>query len=136
MLYYFGREVLLPSIEGNRTSLRKPRNLLWEVQILSAESQGTTPAVFSFFPSEVEELRPSPSAFSLRKWRNFSRRLQLLPFGSAGTSPVASSFFASEVEEVGGLAAGSQMLKRKEKCLSLRILIDEGAFRRPAFYKD
>ena len=42
----------------------------------------------------------------------------------------------SEVEEVGGLTAGSQMLKRKEKCLSLRILIDEGAFRRPAFYKD
>ena len=92
MLYYFGREVLLPSIEGNRTSLRKPRNLLWEVQILSAESQGTSPAVFSFF--------------------------------------------ASEVEVVGGLTAGSQMLKRKEKCLSLRILIDEGAFRRPAVHKD
>ena len=92
MLYYFGKEVLLPSIEGNRTSLREPRNLLWEVQILSVESQGTSPAVFGFF--------------------------------------------ASEVEEVGGLAAGSQMLKRKEKCLSLRILIDEGAFRRPAFYKD
>ena len=92
MLYYFGREVLLPSIEGNRTSLQKPRNLLWEVQILSAESQGISPAVFSFFPLEVEE--------------------------------------------VGGLTTGSQMLKREEKCLSLRILIDEGAFRRLAFYKD
>lgn len=66
--------------------------MLWEVQILSAESQGTSPAIFSFFPSGVEE--------------------------------------------VGGPAAGSQMLKRKEKCLSLRILIDEGAFRRHAFYKD
>lgn len=107
MLYYFGKEVLLPSIEGNRTLLQKPRNLLWEVQILSAESQGTSPAIFSFFPSGVEELLPSPSAS-----------------------------FPSEEEEVGGLAAGSQMLKRKEKCLSLRILIDEGAFRRLAFYKD
>ncbi len=93
MLYYFGKEVLLPSIEGNRTSLRKPRNLLWKVQILPTESQGA--------------------------------------------SLVAFGFFASEVEEVGRLTAGSQMLKRKEKCLSLRILIiKEGAFRRPAFHKD
>lgn len=62
--------------------------------------------------------------------------VQILPFESQGASPVAFGFFASEVEEVGGLTAGSQMLKRKEKCLSLRILIKEGAFRRPAFHKD
>ena len=62
--------------------------------------------------------------------------VQILSAESQGTSHVAFSSFASEEEEVGGLAAGSQMLKRKEKCLSLRILMDEGAFRRPAFYKD
>ena len=62
--------------------------------------------------------------------------VQILSAESQGFSPVAFSFFLSRVEEVGGLTAGSQMLKRKEKCLSLRILIDEGAVRRPAFYKD
>ncbi|ERJ72658.1 hypothetical protein HMPREF1556_00563 [Porphyromonas sp. oral taxon 278 str. W7784] len=41
--------------------------MLWEVLILFAESQGTSPVVFSFFSSEVQELLPSPSASSLRK---------------------------------------------------------------------